>query len=325
MTGSSENKTTTQGTSQPYKQSQPLLNTILGDASRAYSQGIGSQPYTGSTVVPFSQQTMQAQKGIMQSANQNANGANGLNANAQDIIKGGGFNNYQRGALNNMQGQLSQLGGNGLSNAQDDALSNYRTLANGNYNPNANPGSQGVLDAALRDQSNAVNLNAAAAGRYGSGVHEGVLAQKAGDLSNSFRYNDFNNWLGRKDAANAGMASLGQQGVQNRQGLSSSIFNAGQAGLGNMTSAYQAQQMPYQAMAGVGSQMEDLGTRSMNDRLRIWNETQNAPLKNFQNYLGIAGLNGQFNNTSQTTTSPGQNPFLTALGGVGLLSSFLPI
>jgi hypothetical protein len=308
--------TTTQNTqSQPLKEVRPLLNTAFSDALRAYKGGVGSQPYTGSTVVPQSQQTQQGYKGIMQSANQNANGRNGLNSNLQDIISNGGFNDAQSGALGNMQNQLKQLGGNGLSGAQDDALANYRKLANSSYDFNANPGSQGVLDAALRDQSNAVNLNAAASGRYGSGIHEGVLAQKAGDLSNTFRYGDYNNWLGRKDNANAGMASLGQQGVQNRQGLSGNIFNAGQSGLGNMTQAYTAQQSPYQNMLGVGAANEDLYKRTMDDKLRVYDAQNNAPWTQIQKLLAAAGGGGSYGSQSTTATAPGANPFLSTLGG----------
>lgn len=311
--GDGKQTTVQQGGSTPYKKSQPIIDTILKDAQRGYKQGIGSDVYTGSTVDPFSRQTEQTYNGITGVANDNM-GNRGLGKNFQSIINNGGFNGRQLGALKNMQGQLNDLGKNGLSNDQDAAMANYRQLANGSYDFNANPGAQGVLDASIRDATNAANLNASAAGRYGSGTHEGVLASKIGDLSNTFRYGDYNNWLGRHDAANAGMASLGQQGVQNRQGLASGVFNAGQAGIGNMNAAYQGMMQPYQSKLGVGAAYDDLGNRQMQDQLRIFDAQNNAPLKNMQNYLGLAGLNGQFNQTQTTTQAPGPNPWLQGLG-----------
>lgn len=348
----------TTSTSKPMKEVKPLLTTAFNDALQFYNSGVGAD--TTSNVVPWSNQTSTAMTGITNMANRNANSPRGLNSNLQGIIDRGGFNQQQFGALGNMQRQLGQLGdnglgsaqdkvqnrfqsqlrslgANGLSNVQDDALQNYRRLANSNYNPNANPGAQGVLNAALRDQSNATNLDAAAAGRYGSGTHEGVLAQKAGDLSSSFRYSDFNNWLGRKDAANQNMASLsqqgignvqglgqniaslGQQGIQNRQGLSSSLFNAAQTGLGNMSQAYQGMKQPFTDLMGVGSMNEDLYRRTLDDQDRL----QNQPWTQLQKLLAAAG--GAGNYSTNVTTAPGPNPFLQTLGGVtsgvGLLGS----
>jgi hypothetical protein len=349
-------ETTTNTTAKPYPGSVKLIDQGLKDAYRMYMGGVGNQVDTSSHVIPFSSYDTQAYGNLNKIADQNS-GAKGLQGNLQDIINNGGFNNYQSGSLNNMQNQLRQLGGNGLTgaqdnvmnrfqqqlqglgnngltNTQDQALQNYRQLANSDYSLNANPGAKGVLNSEIRDATNAVNLNAAANGRYGSGVHEGVLAQKIGDLSNNFRYNDYNNWLGRHDAANQNMASLsqqglgnvqgfggainalGQQGVQNRQGLSSSLFNAGQAGLGNMTQAYQGMQAPEQTRLGIGSAYDQKYADMINDRSRIFAAQQNAPWDALNRLIGVAGLNGQFKDTTGVTVAPGPNPWLQGLGGV---------
>ncbi len=314
--------TNTNTTSKPYKGSVDLIDRALKDAFNLYKGGVGNDVYTGSLVVPMSNQDTQAYDNLTHIANRNS-GDRGLQGNLQGIINKGGFNGYQSGALSNMQRQMQQLGPNGLSDAQDSAMRNFRQLANSDYSLDANPGARGVLKGEIRDATDAVNLNASAAGRYGSGVHEGVLAKNIGDISNNFRYNDFNNFLGRKDAANSGMASLGQQGVQNRQGLSSSLFNAGQAGLGNMTQAYQGLQAPEQTRLGVGSAYDDLMKRTMDDQKRIFDQTQNSGWDAISRLLGVAGLNGQYKDTTGTTVAPGPNPFLQGLGGltsgVGLL------
>lgn len=358
-------QTTTSTSAKPYKKSEPLINQGLSDAFDLYRNGVGSQVDTSSHVVPFSKFDTTAYGNLNQIANQNS-GGRGLQGNLQDIINGGGFNNYQSNALGNMQGQLRGLGTNGLTgsqdkvmnrfqdqlknlgrdgltNVQDQALKNYQTTANSDYSLDANPGARGVLNGEIRDTTNAVNLNAAANGRYGSGVHEGVLAQKVGDLSNSFRYNDFNNFLGRKDAANQNMAglsqqglgnvqgfggainALGQQGFQNRQGLSSSLFNAGQAGLGNMTSAYAGMQAPETTRLGIGQAYDQKYADMINDRSRIFQAQQSAPWDQIGRLLNVANLNGQYKDQSGTTVAPGPNPFLQTLGGVttgvGLLGS----
>jgi hypothetical protein len=75
----------------------------------------------------------------------------------------------------------------------------------------------------------------------------------------------------------------------------------------------------------VGAMNEDLATRQMNDKLRVFNEQQNKPWENLSRLNAIASGAGQLGGT-QTTSQPGQNPFLTALGygatGAGLLGSF---
>lgn len=358
--GSGSQQTTS--VSEPPAAFKPLLNKIGQDALSFYRHGAGSNIYTGSTVVPWSQQTTDAMQGITGNANRNINGKNGLDTQLQGIINNGGFNGYQQGSLDSLQnlmGRLGQnglstaqdnvlgkfqntlgkLGQNGLTNTQDQALQNYRQLADSSYNPNANPGSQGVLDSILRKQADQVNLNAAAAGRYGSGTHEGVLAREAGDTSNQYITNDYNNWLGRKDAANQGMAnlsqqglgniqtmgqgisSLSQQGIGNTQALGSTLFNAGQSGLANMTNAYQGQQLPYQDLMKIGSMNEDLANRTMQDKLRVWDAQNNQPWAQLAKLTGVLAGGDPYKST--TTTAPGPNPFLQTLGGLGAANTLL--
>jgi hypothetical protein len=199
-----------------------------------------------------------------------------MSVQAQNIINNGGFNNQQMGALNNWQ-----------------------NTANSNYDFNANPGSQDVLNSILRDTKDSVNLNAAAAGRYGSGIHQGRMAQDIGDQSSQFRMNDYNTFLGRKDAAN------------------SNLFNGANAGLANMQSAYGALQAPEQTRLGVGSAFEDLKRRQLDDKARI----SNLPWDQIGKLMNVGNLGGQYSTT--TTQAPGPNPFLQALGGVSMGAGLL--
>ncbi|MDV4166190.1 hypothetical protein R1538_34640 [Rhizobium leguminosarum] len=198
---------------------------------------------------------------------------------------------------NGLSGQLQGVINNGGYNAgQLEALNNTRQVANGSFNINEDPGFQQVVDQA----SNSVNGMASGAGRYGSGTNQQLLGSTIGDLG-ARQYQAFQT---RKDAAN------------------SNLFNMGQTGFGQLGQAYSGMQAPAQDLMKVGAMNEDLSTRNMNDRLRIFNEQQNRPWENLSRFQAINSGAGQLGG-SQTQSQPGQNPWLTALGygatGAGLL------
>ncbi|QIG72935.1 structural protein [Rhizobium phage RHph_N3_2] len=270
MTGSS--KQTTTSNSAPWAAAQPALKQGISEAQKLSNNGTGAQVYTGSTVVPWDAKTVQGMDAISGAANANI-GGRGLSGQYQDVINNGGYN----------AGQL-------------EALNNTRAVANGSFNINEDPGFQQVVDQA----TNAVNSNASAAGRYGSGANQQLLGNTIGDLG----ARQYQAWQQRKDAAN------------------SNLFNMGQQGFGNLSSAYTGMQAPAQSLMQVGAMNEDLATRQLNDKLRIFNDKQNKPWENLSRLNAIASGAGQLGG-SQTTSQPGQNPFLTALGygatGAGLL------
>jgi len=273
------NNTTTQTqTNEPYKAAKPLLDKGMGDALKMYNNGGLVKPNTMSTVVPYAQQTTAGMNSIQNTAN-DAMAPGGLNSQFQDIIGNGGFNAPQM-----------------------DAVNNTRSLANSSYDMNANPGFADVLRQAQEGSMYGSNANAAAMGRYGSGTHQGVQQRELGDLTGRMVYNDFNNWLGRRDSAN-----------QN-------LFSQGQTGMNNLNPAYASMKQPAEDLMGVGSMYEDLMGRTTNDQLRITNEKQNLPLANIQALLAAAAGAGNYG--TQTGQSQGPNSTLSNIagGGLGLLS-----
>jgi hypothetical protein len=274
MTGGGS-KTTTQSNSEPWKAAQPALTQGINAAQSLYDKGVGAKVYTGSTVVPWDQKTIQGQNAITDSANANL-GGNGLSGQLQGVINNGGYNS----------GQL-------------EALNNTRSVANGSFDINSDPGFQQVVDQAR----NTVNAGASGAGRYGSGIHQQTLGNTIGDLG-ARQYQAFQQ---RKDAAN------------------SNLFNMGSTGFGQLGQAYSGMKAPASDLMQVGAMNEDLATRQMNDKLRIFNEQQNKPWENLSRLQAIASGAGQLGG-STTQSQPGQNPFLTALGygatGAGLLGMF---
>jgi hypothetical protein len=273
---------TTSSNSEPWDAAQPTMRTSLAGANNLYNAGVGGQVYTGSTVVPWAQQTMQGASGIQRNATANS-GSRGLSGQYQGIINNGGFNSAQQGAMRNTQ-----------------------QLANSQYS--ISPELQKVIGAQSAQAADQVNASVAGAGRYGSAVHQGNLASTIGDLTNKTVYGDMQNWQGRRDAAN------------------SNLFNMGQTGIGNLGTAYTGMNAPNQDLMNVGGLYEDLATRQMNDRLRVFNESQDRPWELLGRLNSVASGAGQQGGT-QTQTQPGQNPFLTAIGygasGLGALGSFL--
>lgn len=274
-------KQTTTSNSEPWKAAQPALQTAVTGAQNLYNKGVGGAVYTGSTVIPFNKHSTQGMAQINQNAVNNT-GGKGLSAQYQGIINNGGLNT-----------------------AQQNAMKNTQSLANSTYA--VGPELQAVLDQNGAKMGDAVNLSASGMGRYGSGSHQGVLASSIGEMRNNAILSDYQNFQGRKDAAN------------------NSLFGMGQQGFSNLGTAYTGMNAPNQDMLNVGAAYEDLAKRYKDDELRIFNEHQNLPWEQLSKLNAIASGAGQMGGTTRQT-QPGQNPFLTALGygatGAGLLGSF---
>ena len=297
MSGSSNRTQSTMQTTNnsPWSAAQPALKTGLADAEALYKAGIGGQPYTGSTVVPFAQQSTR--------------GFDNIEAIAGNAMGTG--NPFERAF--NTTGNIAQTGYN---QHQQTALDNLNRTASGQDVFGTNPEFQNILRQSQDAARDAVNLNASAAGRYGSGAHQGTLAREVGDLTSRMLGNEYTRQLGRMDAAN-----------QN-------LFNAGQTGIGNqlqatsaLPGAFESQFAPANAMIGVGSAYEDLAGRTMNDQLRIFNETQNAPWNQIGRLNAAASGLGQYGTSTTTAQVPRQNNTFGnllggAIGGYSLLNGF---
>lgn len=355
MPGGNKTQTTTTNNA-PWSAAQPALQTGLNQATKLFNAdptGQGSV-YKGSTVVPWSQQTQQAMGQIQGNAAANSGGA-GVSGQYQDIINRGGLTGSQQNALAGLEGmpasgltdaQVQSLGGlqalasNPYNAEQQASIANTRNTANSSFDLNANPEFQNVLKQAQAGARDSVNLSTAGAGRYGSGTHQGVLAQEVGDLTSRMVGQEYQNWQNRRDTANQNLfnmgqsgintqmgannaaAGIGQQAIANRANTLGSIFNMGQQGIGNLGAAYSGLNAPAQDLMQVGAMNEDLATRQKNDELRQFNDQQNAPWNQLARLNAIASGAGSLGGTS-TQSQPGQNPFLSALGygatGLGLL------
>lgn len=291
MSGGSKTQTTVQN-SAPWSGAQPTLKMSLQGAQDIYKSGIGFQPYTGSTVVPYADQTVAGMQNIQDQS---------LGA-----MSGGGFNTT--GFLKDLMGSPT-----GLTDMQQNVAGQLEGVAAGNELYGANPAFQRVLEQAQGDTAKYVDMGASGAGRYGSGAHNSVMAREIGNLTDRMLTSEYARQLGRQDAARTNLANLGQQGLMNRFGAVDSL-----------PGAWDAQFAPARSLMGVGSMYEDLYGRQLADQLRIFQQTQQAPLNAVQWLNAIGSGAGTLGGNSTTTTQmPGASPLQTILGGALGIGSLL--
>lgn len=136
-------------TSEPWSPSQPYLKEIMQGAQGAYQSHAGDQYFPGSTVIPWSPQTIQSRGMIGNLASQGSPGV----ANAQNVASG-----FASG-----QGLLDP-----------DAEAYFRSATRGDYlDPTNNP----AWTTMLGDVTNQTNAQFGAGGRTGSGMHGQTLAR----------------------------------------------------------------------------------------------------------------------------------------------------
>lgn len=271
---------TTQTTNEPWGAAQPALRTSINAAQHLYNHGIGSRPYTGSTVVPFSKQTAAAQNMAEHVANQ---GYESLSANMSRIE------------------QL--MGDSGLTDLQRQSVDQLNPMAGGDYLTKNNPFTQAVVDRTGELMAHQIGELAGASGRYGAGAHQGVLAREIGDMANRAYQNDYNRERGFMQDAIGSIFNAGQQQRTNQIGDTRAIVDA-----------YNARLSPTNTLYEVGSQFEDLATRQKNDELRIFNESQNAPWDNLARLNAVAGGAGNLGGSSQVQAQ-GPSAFQRGIGG----------
>lgn len=290
MPGGSSNKQQTSTSSQPWAAAQPALMQSLAGAQGVYNAPELFRPYQGSTVVPFSDET---KKGMAWS---------------------GSVADASQQALNENYGRIAQnaaLGG--LNSTQQGVVDRLTKQATGSFDPNANPGFQSVLKQATDSAGNAVDMGASAAGRYGSGIHQGNVAREVGNVAGQLTSSEYNDFKNRQDAANSGLFNAGQQQYQNILGNTSALSDA-----------YTARQAPSMDLMRLGGMNEDMATRQMNDQLRIWQGNRDAPKNQVEWLQAIGSGAGSLGGSGSTTAQgPKANPFGQVAGGLlGLNSLF---
>lgn len=281
----SGNKGTTQSaTSEPWKPAQPYLQGTMQEASNLQKAGIGGQVNTMSNVVPFANQTTAGMNNIQGLANQ------------------GMANNPFTGALNMYQNTIAN---GGMSPQQTEAMGYLKPYASGQMAGMNSPAFQSVVQQGQNAISDRVNESASGMGRYGSGAHQQLLSREIGDFTNRALAGQMNADQDRQLQAISGLFSGGNQGIQN-------AMAAGQY----LPGAYDAQFNPARASMGIGSMYEDLARRTLDDRNRIFDETQNRPWENLARANAIFSGGGSLGgSTSGYSQGPSPSPLVSGIGG----------
>jgi len=155
MSGGSKPTSSSTSSSTPWGPAQPYLKNAMGKADTWLNDPNSSKIYEGTTVIPFSQQTLGGM-GQMQSVAQNAQEP------MQNPLK----------SYTGMFGMLNPIARGDFAN---DSTFNQ------------------TLGAAQEAAGSAVNNSMSAAGRYGSGSHQATMAKSIGDLTNQAML-DRQNW-----------------------------------------------------------------------------------------------------------------------------------
>ena len=289
----SGSKTTTVQSSEPASWAKPYLTEIGKDAKTLYDSGSGFTPYSGSTVVPFSSQTTDALTGIQNLASQGDPTTQQANTSLQTLMQNGGLNSTQQGAIAQLQGS-----------------------ANGDY-LNSNQYLNKVIDNANQKTANGVNMQFSLGGRYGSGAHTNALADQIGQQTDSMLMQNYATERQNQLAAQNGILGAGTA-------ANSTLLNATQ----QAPTLSQAMYNPYQQLANVGSQYENLSQKQLQSDIDKYYATQQQPYQQLQAYSDfINGVSNKYGTTSSATKGSGQSGLQSALGvglsGLGLLGSFL--
>jgi hypothetical protein len=274
----------------PWKPTQPALKYATNRALDLTKKGVGGNVYQGSTVTPFNWRTQEGMKNM------------GLAAQGAQGDMNQSFNNI-----------ASQSQNGGLNQLQQQQVDRLQGMADGSM-LFGNPNVQKMIDMNARDIGGASNLMASAAGRYGSGGHQGVTQRNVGDMATRVRADDYNRERGFMQDAIGSLYNAGQQQQENQ------IMN-NQA----LQGAYQGMMQPGQTMMDIGGQYEDLNTRQINDKIRRFEGKDNAEWNRLGMLNGIATGAGGMGST-QKTTAQGPSRLMQGLGGaMGGYSMFGPM
>lgn len=271
-----QNKST--GSTTTTSTSPPGMSQLMSGAKGVFDKGTAWAPNTSSMVTPFSTQTNQAMTGMQNVANSSTGAFDQNFKNITGLTQDGGLNALQQQQVN----RLNPI-------ASGDRM-------------NSNPYLEDLIKRSGDDIRYQTGLGASAMGRYGSGGHEGVTGKAIGDMSGNLRYQNYGDEANRQMDA---IGSLFNAGTQQRQNVA--------AGTGQLSDAYNARLSPYNTLSQVGAKNEDLYSRTLADKSRIFSEKQNAqtaPINWMANLLGAAG-GGQ----SVTNTSVPSNPLAGGVGG----------
>lgn len=323
-TQSGSSRTTT--VNEPPSFIQPYMQYGAGQARELYETG-GPEYYPGNTIVPFSPQTETAlglteQRALQGSPVTQAAQQYATNTLTQDPTSqfGSAMNPYASPAYSGPQGNPYADGGNP-------------------FGAGSNPYLDAAFNRAADSVQNRLQSSFAGSGRN-IGAARPVAADEMGDLAQRIYGGAYDAERNRQLQYQQQLTGIGASGFESAQDRSMQAALAAQ-GIG--ASGYESERdrmaqdlerqrsmqfavaglspqlanqdyIDLQALGGVGSQVEDLSGRIMEDDAARWDYAQNRPQINLDNYL--ARITGAYPGQNATQTTPTyRNRTAGALGG----------
>lgn len=240
-----------------------------------------------------------------------------------------------------MQFATDMLGGNGVSQAGQNAISQLPGIGTGpgaaqqylsgtaaGDNLNGSPYLSDIVNRSNQNIADQTNQLFAAGGRYGSGVHQGTLADSIASNTSNLLNSNYQQERDRQMQA-AGAISGEQMG---RLGLqSNNLMNAaqiGQQGINNQLSTIS--QLPTiqnnkifdaQQQMGVGQQLDNRSQQQLNDLINRWTQ---GDMQGWSRLGGLLSAAGQAagpwgTRTGSGTTTNNPSPLGMIGGGLSLM------
>jgi hypothetical protein len=239
---------------------------------------------------------------------------------ASNMLGGNGVSQAGQSAMNQM-GQMGQSGSNSLMN---QAAENFGGTASGQF-LNGSPQLNSIIDRSNRNVADQTNQMFAAGGRYGSGAHQGTLADSIGSNTNNLLNANYQQERDRQMQASGQLGQLGQNQFGNQMGALQGAASIGQQGIGNQLNTIS--QMPNiqnnkifdaQQQMGVGQQLDNRNQQQLNDLINRWTQ---GDMQGWQRLGGLLSAGGQSAGswgTQTGTSNTSQNPSPLGMAGAGL-------
>jgi hypothetical protein len=298
--------TTSTQTSSPWAGVQPYLGLMYSGASALQQSGTGAYPYQGPMQAPLDPNVLQGLGMTMSTAQQTQPQI--YNASVQGL-----------GLAQNM------IGAQGITPQVQAALGGLGTTAGqygdiyGQAQGAVNPYLQATIDAQNARGNAAIQSSMSAAGRYGSGQYQDVMARAQAQVADPLLMQDYEARQARALQATQGLGqTYGQQAGIAQQAL-------GQAGqfAQMMPTIAQGAYLPAQEQLAAGQYLQNYAQQGLQGQIEEYNALQNYPWAQLQRESAILSGAGSLGGTTVTAQTPLQASLAQRLAGGALVGAGL--
>jgi hypothetical protein len=239
---------------------------------------------------------------------------------ASNMLGGNGVSQAGQNAMTQM-GQMGQSGTNAL---MDQSAQGFGGTAGGQY-LGGSPYLDSIVNKSNRNIADQTNQLFSAGGRYGSGAHQGTLADSIGSNTNNLLNANYQQERDRQMQATGQLGQLGQNQFGNQMGALQGAAGIGQQGIGNQLNTIS--QMPTiqnnkifdaQQQMGIGQQVDQRNQQQLNDLINRWTQGDMQDWSRLGGLLSAGGQSAGNWGTQTGSSNTSQNPSPLGMAGAGL-------